>query len=108
MTVIRMQLPTQTMPNCMPLRPIRKVLAIDPRGRLENVSEGATNQPCRAGSAGNVDCQKLFVGEIGVSGGLLPLFEPDIALGLPKRCDEAHAGGRRPFDVEAPMRSVWF
>ncbi len=107
MTVIRMQLPTQTMPNCMPLRPKRKVLATGPRGRLENVSEGATNQRCRVGSAGNVGCQKLFVGEIGVSGGLLPLFEPDIELDLPKRCDEAHAGGRLPFDVEAPMRSVW-
>ncbi len=111
MTVMRMPLPTQTMPNYIPLPPKRKVLPIGLHGRLENVLEGATNQRCPVGSAGNVGCQKPFVGdltvflthgsllrsaqhgcgaifEIGASGGLLPLFQPDIELGLPARRDE--------------------
>ncbi len=89
-------------------------------------AEVATNQICPVGSAGNVDCQKLFVCdiavfsptvvccgahsmavgaifEIGASVGLLLLFEPDIELGLPAGSDGAHAGARRPFGVEVPM-----
>ena len=100
---MRMPLPTQTMPNRISLMSRRKALPRSLHGRLENVSDVATNQIGHVGSVGDVGCQKLFVGEIGVSGGLLPLFEPDIELGLPKRCDEAHAGDRRPFGVEVPM-----
>ena len=41
--------------------------------------------------------------EIGASVGLMPLFEPDIELGLPGGHDGAHAGDRRPFGAEVPM-----
>lgn len=123
---MHMPLPMQTLPNRIRLRSRRKALSTSLRGRLENVSEGATNQRCPVGSAGNVDCQKLFVCdmavfsptvvccgahsmavgaifEIGASVGLLLLFEPDIELGLPAGSDGAHAGDRRPFGVEVPM-----
>jgi hypothetical protein len=58
---MHMPLPMQTLPNRIRLRSRRKALSTSLRGRLENVSEGATNQRCPLGSAGHVDCQKLFV-----------------------------------------------
>ena len=41
-------------------------LSIGLRGRLENVADAEVNQRCPVGSAGNVGCQKLFVGDLTV------------------------------------------
>lgn len=64
-TMMRILLTTQTMPNCIPLRPRRTVVPMGLRGRLENVSDAGVNQHCHVDSAGNVGCQRPFVGDLG-------------------------------------------
>lgn len=63
-TIMRMLLPTQAMPNCIPMQPRRKVWPKSLRGRLENVSDVEVNERCPVGSAGNVGCQRPFVGDL--------------------------------------------